>query len=252
MPRVANVAPDTDWIAVTEEPLPVGEVLAWVVRPSCGALVTFCGTVRDHSDGRAGVVALEYEAYLEQVEPRLATVASSARARWPTVDRLALLHRVGRLQVGEVSVLVAVSTPHRVESFEAVRFCIDTIKQSVPIWKRETWADGSGWALSARPGRRWMGSTVVLPTSPASATPCYEHEAPPREPPPPVIPVAEARRFVLSSCAPLEPRQTTIGDASGRVLAETVRATGAVPPFATSAMDGYAVRAADTAPPRSA
>jgi len=106
----------------------------------------FCGTVRNHSDGRPGVVSLEYEAYLEQVEPRLMAVASTARARWP-VGRLALIHRVGRLEVGEVSVVVAVSTPHRAESFEAARFCIDTVKESVPIWKRETWSEGSDWAL---------------------------------------------------------------------------------------------------------
>lgn len=91
-------------------------------------------------------MALEYEAYLEQVEPRLSAVASSARERWP-VGRIAILHRVGRLEVGEVSVVVGVSTPHRAESFEAARFCIDTVKESVPIWKRETWVDGSDWAL---------------------------------------------------------------------------------------------------------
>lgn len=147
MAGVAKVVLGADWIAVTEAPLPVAEVMEWVVRPDCGALVTFCGTVRDHSKGRTGVVSLEYEAYPEQVEPRLAAVASASRARWPAVDRLALLHRMGQLQVGDVSVVVAASTPHRVEAFEAARFCIDAVKQSVPIWKRETWADGSGWAL---------------------------------------------------------------------------------------------------------
>jgi len=136
-----------EWIGVDDGPLPVAEACAWAVRPGCGALVTFCGTVRDHSGDRAGVVALEYEAYLEQVEPRLAAVAAAARDRWPPVDRLALLHRVGRLTVGEVSVVVVVSAPHRAEAFEAARFCIDTIKTSVPVWKRETWAGGSDWAL---------------------------------------------------------------------------------------------------------
>ncbi len=135
-----------DWIGIHPGPLPVAQVLDWVVRPGCGALVVFCGTVRDHSEGREGVVSLEYEAYLEQVEPRLAGVAAATRSRWPMVGRLALLHRVGHLVVGDVSVVVAASTPHRAEAFEAARFSIDTIKQTVPIWKREVWADGSDWA----------------------------------------------------------------------------------------------------------
>ncbi len=147
MAPVPDLPPGADWVAVSDEPLPVAEVLEWVVRPGCGALVVFCGTVRDHSEGRPGVVTLEYEAYLEEVEPRLARVVAAVRARTPAVERLALAHRVGRLEVGEVSVIVAVSTPHRAEAFEAARFCIDTVKESVPIWKREVWADGSDWAL---------------------------------------------------------------------------------------------------------
>ncbi len=135
-----------DWIGVSDEPLPVAEVMAWAVTSGSGASVTFCGTVRDHSEGRPGVTSLEYEAYLEQVEPRLAAIASAARSRWPDIERLAIVHRVGRLVVGDVSVVVVVSTPHRAEAFEAARFCIDTVKESVPIWKRETWAHGSDWS----------------------------------------------------------------------------------------------------------
>lgn len=146
MARVPDRPPGADWVAVTEEPIPVADVVTWAVRPECGGLVTFCGTVRDHSEGRPGVVALEYEAYLDQVEPRLARVAAAARAGWAGVGRLALVHRVGRLEVGEVSVIVAVSAPHRDEAFAAARFCIDVVKESVPIWKREHWADGDDWA----------------------------------------------------------------------------------------------------------
>jgi molybdopterin synthase catalytic subunit len=141
----AQHIPGRDWVAVSDRPLALGGIVAWVTRPSCGAVVTFCGTVRDSSEGRPGVVWLEYEAYLEQVEPCLAKVAALARARWPEVDRLALVHRVGRLGVGETSVVVAVSTPHRAEAFDSARFCIDSIKETVPIWKRETWAEGSDW-----------------------------------------------------------------------------------------------------------
>lgn len=138
-----------DWIGAGEGVLPTTEALAWAVRPDCGAVVTFCGTVRDHAGGRRGVTHLDYEAYLEQVEPRLAAAARAARARWPGLGRVALLHRLGRLLVGEVSVVVVVSAPHRGEAFDAARFCIDAVKESVPIWKRETWAEGSDWGLCA-------------------------------------------------------------------------------------------------------
>ena len=135
-----------DWALVTEDPLPVADALAWAVLPACGAIVTFCGTVRDHSDGRDGVVALDYECYPEHATARLAAVAASARERWSGIGRTAILHRVGELAVSEVSVVVVVSAPHRAEAFDAARYCIDTVKRTVPIWKRETWASGSGWA----------------------------------------------------------------------------------------------------------
>ena len=136
------------WIALTEQALPIGAALDWAVRPGCGAVVLFSGTVRDHAEGRPGVTQLVYEAYTEQVEPRLAAIAEEARRRWP-VGRLALLHRVGELAVGESSVIVVASTPHRPEAFEAARFCIDTLKATVPIWKRETWQGGEDWGLCA-------------------------------------------------------------------------------------------------------
>jgi molybdopterin synthase catalytic subunit len=136
-----------DWIEVTDSPLPVEGAVAWATVPSCGAVVTFCGVVRDHSDGRPGVTSLEYEVYPEAAEPRLAEVAASARRTWPSIGRLALLHRVGCLDVGETSVLVVASTPHRSEAFEAARFCIDTLKRTVPVWKRESWAGGIDWGL---------------------------------------------------------------------------------------------------------
>jgi molybdopterin synthase catalytic subunit len=142
-----HVATDDDWIAISGDPLPVDEVWKWVGVPECGGIVTFCGTVRDHSDGRAGVTLLEYEAYEEHVVPRLTDVATTARARWPVLGRLALIHRVGRLEVGEVAVVVAVSTPHRAEAFAVAQFCIDTLKHTVPIWKLETWEGGSDWSV---------------------------------------------------------------------------------------------------------
>ena len=139
-----------DWVALTDEPLPVGEVAAWVVVPGCGASVTFSGTVRDHAEGRPGVTSIEYEAYAGQVEPRLTAIADEARARWPTLGRVALLHRTGPLRVGESSVVVSASAPHRGEAFDAARFLIDTLKSTVPIWKKEAWAGGEDWGLDAK------------------------------------------------------------------------------------------------------
>jgi molybdopterin synthase catalytic subunit len=142
------VAPEgPDWIGVGEGDLPIDQAWKWASQPGCGAVVTFCGAVRDHSDGRPGVTSLEYEAYMDQVVPRLAEVARDARSKWPEIGRLVLLHRVGRLDVGEVSVVVVASTPHRSEAFAAAQFCIDTLKHTVPIWKRENWAEGSDWSV---------------------------------------------------------------------------------------------------------
>jgi molybdopterin synthase catalytic subunit len=140
-----------DWVGLTADPLPLEVARAWAERPSCGAVVLFTGTVRDHADGRPGVSMLEYEAYQEEVEPRLAAIAAEARFRTPDVGRLVLLHRVGRLAVGDASVVVIASAPHREEAFAAARFAIDTLKATVPIWKRETWAGGDGWGLAAHP-----------------------------------------------------------------------------------------------------
>jgi molybdopterin synthase catalytic subunit len=143
--------PDTDtWLLLTDEVLSAGVASDWAVRPDCGAVVVFSGTARDHADGRNDVQQLEYEAYEEQVVPRLEAIADEVRRRWPTLGRVALLHRVGALAIGETSVIVAASAPHREEAFEAARFAIDTLKASVPIWKRETWAGGSAWGLDAK------------------------------------------------------------------------------------------------------
>ncbi len=140
-----------DWVGLYHTALPVNDVLAWVTRPDCGALVLFCGTVRDHADGRPNVSRLTYEAYEEEVEPRLASVAAEARRRWPAVGGVAILHRVGTLAVGEVSVAIVASAPHRGDAFSAARFCIDTVKATVPIWKRETWEGGEDWSPCGHP-----------------------------------------------------------------------------------------------------
>lgn len=147
---VAPVEPSADWIACQDEPLPVAEAMAWAVVAHCGAVASFVGTVRDHAEGRPGVRSVGYEAYREEVVPKLASVAAAARGQWTDVGRIALLHRVGTLRVGEASVVVVVSAPHRAEAFAAARFCIDTVKEAAPIWKHEVWDGGTGWGLGAR------------------------------------------------------------------------------------------------------
>lgn len=143
------------WVALSPVPLPVEEIGRWVKEPRSGAVVTFCGCVRDHSPGRAGVETLEYEAYEGPALRRLHEVVAAARRRWPDIGRLAILHRTGRLAVTDDAVVVALSTPHRAEAFEAARYCIDTVKATVPLWKRERWGGddttpgGEDWGTCA-------------------------------------------------------------------------------------------------------
>jgi molybdopterin synthase catalytic subunit len=150
-PKVDPPVTGDEWLTLTGDELPVGAVYAWAVRPDCGAVVLFSGTVRDHADGREGVEHLTYEAYEEAVGARLATIASEARDRWPPIGRIAMLHRLGRVDVEESSVVVAVSAPHRAEAFAAARYAIDALKAAVPIWKHETWREGSAWGTGATP-----------------------------------------------------------------------------------------------------
>ncbi|MCU1397817.1 MAG: molybdopterin synthase large subunit MoaE [Acidimicrobiales bacterium] len=138
------------WVGISADPMPVGQAYEWAVRPDCGAVVLFSGTVRDHADGREGVQSLTYEAYEEQATVKLAEIAEEVRVRWPQTGAIVLLHRTGLLVVGESSVIVVVSSPHRPEAFEAARFAIDALKASVPIWKHEVWDGGSDWGTGAQ------------------------------------------------------------------------------------------------------
>ncbi|MGE5210416.1 MAG: molybdenum cofactor biosynthesis protein MoaE [Acidobacteriota bacterium] len=149
-----------DWFGLTESELPIGAAYDWAVRPRCGAVVLFSGTIRDHADGRSGVEHLTYEAYEEQAVPRFAEIGAELRRRWPDTGRVVLLHRIGRLGIGESSVVAVVSAPHRGEAFEAARFAIDALKESAPIWKHEVWADGADWGTGAHDVRdaRSVGS----------------------------------------------------------------------------------------------
>ena len=146
------MAPDDgdNWTGLSDAALPVVEASEWAVHPSCGAVVVFTGTARDHSVGRDGVTKLEYEAYEEQVVPRLDEIADAARQRWPELGRMVLLHRIGEVPLTEAAVVVVASAPHRGAAFEAARFGIDTLKATVPIWKREDWSEGTSWGREAQ------------------------------------------------------------------------------------------------------
>lgn len=128
-------------VDVTEHPIELGKA-GEIVGASSGALVTFTGVVRDETGGRS-VDRLEYEAYPTMALDQMRKIAQDAIDKWD-VSRIALIHRTGKLGVGETSVLVAVAAPHRADAFEAARFCIDTLKQDVAIWKRELFSDGEG------------------------------------------------------------------------------------------------------------
>jgi molybdopterin synthase catalytic subunit len=153
-----------DWVVLTDAALPVDTLHAWATTPRAGAVVCFLGVVRDHAEGRDGVRAMTYEAYEDPARRIMAEIVAEARRRWPDVERVAVLHRVGELALSEPSVAVAVSSPPRDDAFNAARYCIDTLKDAAPIWKREHWRAGSDWGLGERPIR-----TVVDPTVAVSA-----------------------------------------------------------------------------------
>jgi len=129
---------------VVEGQISLDEVAARLIDPAIGAVVTFVGTVRGDTDGRQ-VLYLEYEAYPEMAEQVLAQVADEVCARWTDVQQVAIVHRVGRLDIGEVAVVIALSAAHRRQTFDALRYAIDRIKEIAPIWKKEVWADGAEW-----------------------------------------------------------------------------------------------------------
>jgi molybdopterin synthase catalytic subunit/molybdopterin converting factor small subunit len=138
-------------IMLVEGPIDVNAVLGEVRHPQAGATVLFLGTVRDNNHGRH-VEHLEYEAYQQMALREMERVAEETRQRWPVLG-ISMYHRLGHLEVGEISVAIAVSAAHRKEAFEAGRFAIDTLKQTVPIWKKEIWEGGAVWIGSEAPQR---------------------------------------------------------------------------------------------------
>ncbi len=180
---------DNFWIGISSQPLPVSEAMQWAGSdPGCGAVVSFAGNARnspgrlpDGSQSPEGsrllnadepspdqkkepktnpenelgaqpkeVTALMYEAFESEVLPRLEALARKVIKKWPDIARLALLHRTGTLQTGETAVLVIAAAPHRQSAFEAAKYGIDTLKATMPIWKKEIFEDGESWGLTAQ------------------------------------------------------------------------------------------------------
>jgi molybdopterin synthase catalytic subunit len=128
---------------LSETPLDPAEVAARVEGPDAGGVVSFVGAVRDHARGRA-IRFLEYEAYPEMAVSEMERIRAEAARRWPGT-RVAIAHRIGHLEVGELAVVVVAASAHRDQAFQACRFAIDTLKQTVPIWKKEVATDGAYW-----------------------------------------------------------------------------------------------------------
>ncbi len=137
-------APNPDLVLLVREPISYDALVRHVRLAHDGAIVTFDGCVRNHSHGRA-TLYLEYEAYESMALERMKEIAASLHSLF-AIDSVAMAHRLGRLEIGETSVLIAVSAPHRKAAFDACRHAIDTLKKTVPIWKKEFFEDGAVWA----------------------------------------------------------------------------------------------------------
>ncbi len=145
-----NAEHGREWVLVTESSLEPAALTAWVTRPDCGAVVTFCGTARNSSGVGHVIESLEYETSVDLAQDRIARVIARARSRWPDLGAVAIHHRVGLVRLEEPEVVIAVASPHRGTAYDASRFCIDAVKSCVPMWKRETWAGGSAWSEDAQ------------------------------------------------------------------------------------------------------
>lgn len=143
LPPVSGGAGTPKLCTISDLPLDAAEVVARVDGPDAGGVVSFVGNVRDRARGHS-IQYLEYEAYPEMAEREMEKIAARAAEKWPGT-RIAIAHRIGRLEIGEAAVVVVAVAPHRAEAFEACRFAIDTLKVTVPIWKKEMATDGEHW-----------------------------------------------------------------------------------------------------------
>lgn len=132
-----------EYYKITSEEIDVNQVITSVIRPEAGAINTFIGTVREFT-GEKQTVSLQYEAYPSMAEKQLKRIGIEIREQWPDVQT-SIVHRIGKLTISDVAVVIAVASPHRAESYDASRYAIERIKEIVPIWKKEYWTDGEEW-----------------------------------------------------------------------------------------------------------
>lgn len=128
---------------ITEEPINIEEPINLVTKREAGAINSFIGTVRELTKGKR-TLYLEYQAYIPMAEKKLAQIGKEINEKWPEAET-AIVHRIGRLDISDIAVVIAVSTPHRDDSYQASRYAIERIKEIVPIWKKEHWEDGEMW-----------------------------------------------------------------------------------------------------------
>lgn len=153
IPPVSGGSGEAPLFEVTEAPLSADEIASRVTNPYSGATLVFVGTVREYTKGKQ-TIHLEYEAYPEMAVAQMQKIGDEISAQWPGA-RTAIVHRVGTLGIEEASVVIAVATPHRADAFAACRHAIERLKQIVPIWKKEIWADGEEW-IGSQTGPDWM------------------------------------------------------------------------------------------------
>lgn len=139
-----------DVFEITREPIDKLGLEQRLITGAAGAVVTFDGVVRDNTKGRR-VVTLQYEAYEPMAVKEMRRVGEEIREQWPDVDRIGIIHRFGELKISESSVVIVITSPHRRVAFEACRYAIDRVKQTVPIWKKEIFEDGEAWVEGQRP-----------------------------------------------------------------------------------------------------
>ena len=144
---IPPVSGGTDLYEITENPLSLDPLVAAVTQNTSGAVASFLGVVREFARGRQ-VSYLEYDAYPEMAATVMRQIGEAIRNRWP-VDNIAMVHRIGRLRIGDASVAIVISSPHRREALEACAYAIERVKEIVPIWKKEVWTDGAEWIGSS-------------------------------------------------------------------------------------------------------
>jgi MoaE-MoaD fusion protein len=146
---------DGDFCELTREPIPIAEMRARLLRGEDGAVCIFDGVARNNTKGRR-TLYLEYEGYEDMAVKTMWQLVEEAHERWPAIDRVGIMHRLGRIDIGESSVVIVVTSPHRRAAFEACQFAIDRLKQIVPVWKKEYFADGAVWVQ----GEAWPAESA--------------------------------------------------------------------------------------------